>query len=139
MLYMVNPSETPKRKKSKRRNPELLIVNPYSLGDRKEKTMSRTKRRRRRRNPNLPTLEGLKTSAMGVLNVENLTQAAWIGASGAIAVGVLSKVLPIDMIPAGINVAGFDVSGLLVSLAVGVVGYWRCRRCRCRIPAWAGW
>jgi hypothetical protein len=58
MIYMVNPSEPPKRKrqkrqKSRRRNPELLIVNPYSLdeGEGKETTMAKRKKNRKRKNP----------------------------------------------------------------------------------------
>lgn len=121
MLYMVNPSEPPKRKRGRRRNPELLIVNPYSLGDRKEKTMARTKRRRRRRrNPSVAgVISAVKSSAEGVLNVENLKQAAWIGASGAVATGVLAGRLG-NLIPALPSVAGFNLTGLVVSLAVGV-------------------
>ena len=38
---MVNPSSLPKKKRGRRRNPELLIVNPYSLEEKEKKEMSK--------------------------------------------------------------------------------------------------
>jgi len=62
---MVNPSDAPK-KKSMRKNPELLIVNPYSLGEdrklqKKRAKMAKKNRRNpltlRRRNPGFATIK----------------------------------------------------------------------------------
>jgi hypothetical protein len=51
MFYMVNPSDAPKRKKKRaRRNPELLIVNPYD-GNKKTRRKKMAKKKRKRKNP----------------------------------------------------------------------------------------
>ena len=79
--------------------------------------MARTKRRRRRRNPDL--VEGVKTSALSVLNVEFIKRNAWVGGAGALAVVLLGG--PLAGLLSKVNippVAGVDVNALVVSLGV---------------------
>jgi hypothetical protein len=127
MFHLVNPSDAPK--KGRRRNPELLIVNPYKLGDKKrrkkmaKRKKSRKKSRRknplsrRRRNPgvvdtvkDLLEVEDLKTVALGVL-----------GGGTALVLGSLAigdKLGQSNVAKAGVAVA----SGLLGAIALNVAG-----------------
>lgn len=96
---MVNPSELPRnKKKGKRRNPELLIVNPYSLeeGKGKEKMAKRKKNRknpmalrRRRRNPDLKVAVQEVAGERG----RNILNAAVAAVSGGAVLAVGSKLL----------------------------------------------
>ena len=140
MIYMVNPSEPPKRKrKSKkrsrksrmRRNPELLIVNPYSLdeeGEGKETNMAKRKSRkrkkgrrmaRRRRNPDIKATVNqiLGTdAATGALDYHKVKQAVMAAAGGGLALCVATAAL-------GKHVeVGTNMGKALVSLAAGVGG-----------------
>lgn len=139
MIYMQNPSEPPKRKrKSKRkksrmrRNPELLIVNPYSPdedGNGKEKTMAKRKSRkrkmsrRRRKNP-VGGFDIKKTAftilgadpATGELDYHNVKRAVMAAAGGGLALGVATAAL-------GKHVeTGTNMGKAIVALAAGVGG-----------------
>ena len=142
MFYMVNPSELPKKRKknkSRRRNPELLIVNPYSLEDsdkqkkkakmakrkrksRKSKSKSRSRRsskrrknplaRRRRKNP--LTLGSVKDKFLGP-NLENVKQAAMMAVGGGTGLAVGTAAF-------GSRLGGGNVGKGLVAVLSGVVG-----------------
>jgi len=135
---MVNPSSLPKRgkkknKKSKRRNPELLIVNPYSLDEDKEKKRakmakrkakkrkkSRRKTKRRRKNPlsrrrrKNPGLEDIKTEFLGE-NLENVKTAALMAVGGGLALAVGTAAF-------GSRLGAGNVGKGLVAVLSGVVG-----------------
>jgi hypothetical protein len=110
MFYMVNPSGLPKKKlnkknkKSRRRNPELLIVNPYSMDEGKEKKRakmakrkakkrkSRSKGRRRRKNPlskrrRNPGFAEIKDEFLGH-DLGNVKTAALMAVGGGLALAV---------------------------------------------------
>ncbi len=138
MFYMVNPSGLPKKKKkskSKRRNPELLIVNPYSLEDVEEQTerakmakrkrkskksrksRSRSKRRknplaRRRKNP--LDFGTVKDKFLGP-DLENVKMAAMMAVGGGLALAVGTAAF-------GSRLGGGNVGKGLTAVLSGVVG-----------------
>lgn len=137
MFYMVNPSGLPKRgkkkksKKSRRRNPELLIVNPYSMDEDKEKKRakmakrkakkrkSRSKGRRRRKNPlskrrRNPGLGEIKEEFLGP-DLENVKTAALMAVGGGLALAVGTAAF-------GSRLGTGNVGKGLVAVLSGVVG-----------------
>jgi hypothetical protein len=135
-FYMVNPSKLRKKKskksKSRRRNPELLIVNPYSLNEEGEKQKKRAKmakrkkkskakksrrrknplaRRRRRRNPDLGAV---KDRFLGP-DLENLKTAAVMALGGGLALGVGTAAF-------GTRLGAGNIGKGLVAVLSGVVG-----------------
>jgi len=104
MFYMVNPSSLPKNKKSKkskkgRRNPELLIVNPYSL-DKEEKGNSPMAKKNRRKNPTVlrskrrrnPDVQAAVSEVAGVKG-QNILNAVVAAVAGGASLAVGSKLL----------------------------------------------
>jgi len=114
-----------------RRNPELLIVNPYSLDDdegkgketnmakRKGRKKGRRMSKRRRRNPDIKKTinEILGTDpASGALDYHNVKRAVMAAAGGGLALGVATAAL-------GKHVeVGTNMGKALVALAAGVGG-----------------
>lgn len=93
--YMVNPSNAPK--KGKRKNPELLIVNPYSLNEDREEQKLRAKmaKRNRRRNPGFfrrnPSLAEIQAEFLGP-DLKNLKTVGIMTVFGGFALAVGSAV-----------------------------------------------
>lgn len=130
MIYMVNPSK--RQKKSKRRNPELLIVNPYSLGEEREsmakkrrKRKSRSKRRRnplirwaRRKNPNI------KATALEILGpgYSNLKTVGVMTLGGGLALGIAQSILG-SRVDTGTNL-GKGAIALAAGLGGGILLKW---------------
>lgn len=137
MFYMINPSSLPKRsknknKKSKRRNPELLIVNPYSLDKDKEKMRAKMAKRKakkrksrsrkgKRRRKNLlskrrrnPTLAEIKDEFLGP-DLENVKTAALMAVGGGLALAVGTAAF-------GSRLGAGNVGKGLVAVLSGVVG-----------------
>jgi len=124
MFYMVNPSSLPKSKKkknSRRRNPELLIVNPYSLekeGNKGSSKMAKKRRKnpmvlrsKRRRNPDVQAAVREVAGDKG-RNILNAVVAAVVGGA-SLAVG--SKLL-------GERVGQGSVGQGVLAVASGVGG-----------------
>jgi len=91
--YMVNPSKAPK---SKRKNPELLIVNPYSFGEEREEQKKRIKMSKRR-NPYAlrrrnPSLAEIKREFLGD-NLENVKKSLIMAAAGGFSLVVGSALI----------------------------------------------
>jgi len=119
MFYMVNPSSLPKRKKSKRRNPELLIVNPYSLEDKNKGSSKMAKKRRknpmslrkRRRNPDVQAAVREVAGEKG----RNILNAAVAAVAGGASLAIGSKLL-------GERVGQGSVGQGVLAIASGVGG-----------------
>lgn len=88
--YLVNPSRAPKHK---RKNPELLIVNPYSLGEDREKQKMRAKMaKKNRRYRKNPSLAEIKHEFVGD-NFENVKEALVMAAAGGFSLAIGSAVV----------------------------------------------
>jgi len=122
-MFLVNPSDAPKKKRKKRRrNPELLIVNPYKLkkGQKRRANMAKKKRkksrkrknplaRRRRRNPDIVG------TVKEVVNVENLKTAVLLAVGGGAALTLGSAL-------AGEKVGESNIAKAAVAIASGIGG-----------------
>jgi len=116
MFYLVNPSDLP-NKKSRRRNPELLIVNPYKLekGNNGRNQMAKNKNRRknplaRRRNP------AIVETAKEVVSKENLKVVAAQAVGGGLA-------LTLGTLLVGSRLGGLGAVGrAAVTVASGIGG-----------------
>lgn len=131
MFYMVNPSDLPskKNKKSRRRNPELLIVNPYSL-DEEKKEMAKKKSRkarknpsRRRRNPEAMVQDVVQrvvetpTETMNLLKTDGVNMAV-AAVGGAIVLTIVRAKLAPKL--TGLTGVGLGVALALAGAALGV-------------------
>lgn len=135
-MYMVNPSGLPKKSKknnkSKRRNPELLIVNPYSLEDhdeqkkrakmakRKRKSKKSRSRRSKRKNPlarrrrRNPDLGMIKDQFLGP-ELGNVKKAAMMAVGGGMALAVGTAAF-------GARLGSGAIGKGLVAMLSGVIG-----------------
>jgi hypothetical protein len=118
--YMVNPSDAPK--KSRRKNPELLIVNPYSLDEKRDEQKQRAKMaKKNRRNPSRrrnPDFDAIKNKFLGP-KLENVKTAAIMAAGGGFALAVGSAVAGAKF---GDAATGSVMAKGLVAILSGVVG-----------------
>ena len=117
---MVNPSDAPK--KGKRKNPELLIVNPYSLDEKRDEQKQRAKMAKKsRRNPSRrrnPDFEAIKNKFLGP-KLENVKTAAIMAAGGGFALAVGSAVAGAKF---GDAATGSVLAKGVVAILSGVVG-----------------
>lgn len=133
---MVNPSGLPskrsknKKSKSRRRNPELLIVNPYSLDEDKEKKRAKMAKRkakkrksrskgRRRKNPlskrrRNPGLGEIKDEFLGP-DLDNVKTAALMAVGGGLALAVGTAAF-------GSRLGSGNIGKGAVAILSGVVG-----------------
>jgi hypothetical protein len=132
MFYMVNPSKLPKR--NRRRNPELLIVNPYSLDEkekrkkanmakkrkkaRRSRSRKRSRRKKYRRNPDFKMLAG---QVLGE-NYANVKTAALMAVGGGLALGIATAALS-SRVDTASNL-GKGVIALAAGLGGGIAAAW---------------
>lgn len=124
MFYMVNPSSLPKskkNKKSRRRNPELLIVNPYSLNKEEKKGSSNMAKKNRRKNPMVlrkrrrnPDVQAAVREVAGDKG-KNIINALVAAVAGGASLAVGSKLL-------GEHVGQGSVGQGVLAVATGVGG-----------------
>lgn len=129
MFYMVNPSDLPnkKNKKSRRRNPELLIVNPYSLDEEKKMAKKKSKKKarknpsRRRRNPEAMIQDVVQRVAETPSETMNLLKSDGVNmAIAAVGGAVVLTIVRAKLAPRLTGITGVGLGTVLALAGAGL-------------------